>query len=166
MGNKNLQLSYANISNYPTPWTMWGGPTFKPGSHIGNVKIGPANTTCPEHFSVRLLSINLHFCICVALNTNVSMRRFLMLLMYGIGSNTYIFCSLRNDTFESTFVCRKCILSTRLLETIWSALPQQPTRGYQFHAVFPTRTTPAFIEMSQVGINGMIPAELCAFQYH
>ncbi len=95
MGNKNLQLSYANISNYPTPWTMWGGPTFKPGSHIGNVKIGPANTTCPEHFSVRLLSINLHFCICVALNTNVSMRRFLMLLMYGIGSNTYIFCSLR-----------------------------------------------------------------------
>ena len=45
-------LSYTNATNYPTPWTMWAGPTMKPGSHLGNIKIGPANTVCPEHAKV------------------------------------------------------------------------------------------------------------------
>ncbi len=48
LGNKNMFLSYTNATNYPTPWTMWAGPTKKPGSHLGNIKIGPANTACPE----------------------------------------------------------------------------------------------------------------------
>ncbi len=52
LGNKNMFLSYTNATNYPTPWTMWAGPTMKPGSHLGNIKIGPANTVCPEHAKV------------------------------------------------------------------------------------------------------------------
>ncbi len=31
---------------------MWGGKKFRPGDHIGNVKIGPAGTRCPEDAKV------------------------------------------------------------------------------------------------------------------
>ncbi len=48
MRNKHLYLAYTNISNYPTPWTMWGGTLYPPGSFKGNVKIGPAGVKCPE----------------------------------------------------------------------------------------------------------------------
>ncbi len=40
------------MRNYPTPWTMWGGNKFRPGDHIGNVKIGPAGMRCPEDAKV------------------------------------------------------------------------------------------------------------------
>ena len=52
LGNENLLLTYTNVQNYPTPWTMWGGPSFIPGSHIGNIKIGPATASCPEQSKV------------------------------------------------------------------------------------------------------------------
>ncbi len=55
LGNENMFLSYTNATNYPTPWTMWAGPTMKPGSHLGNIKIGPANTACPEGAKVFFL---------------------------------------------------------------------------------------------------------------
>ena len=54
LGNRNLFLAYSNVLNdkYPVPWTMWGGPVHHPGDHIGNIKIGPSNLSCPEQFSV------------------------------------------------------------------------------------------------------------------
>ncbi len=53
LGNENLLLTHTNVQNYPTPWTMWGGPSFFPGSHIGNIKIGPATASCPEQSKVK-----------------------------------------------------------------------------------------------------------------
>ena len=52
LGNKNLLLTHTSVRNYPTPWTMWGGNKFRPGDHIGNVKIGPAGMRCPEDAKV------------------------------------------------------------------------------------------------------------------
>ena len=55
LGNENLFLAYSRVMEedyYPVPWTMWGGPTMRPGDHIGNIKIGPKNLSCPENYSV------------------------------------------------------------------------------------------------------------------
>ncbi len=52
LGYDNLLLTYTNAPKYPTPWTMWGGPSFVPGSHIGNIKLGPSSTMCPENSKV------------------------------------------------------------------------------------------------------------------
>ncbi len=52
--NNHLYLAYSNVSNYPTPWTMWGGNLYPPGSHKGNIKIGSANTKCPEDNKERI----------------------------------------------------------------------------------------------------------------
>ena len=46
--NKHLYLAYANVSDYPTPWTMWRGTLYPPGSFVGNIKIGPPSAKCPE----------------------------------------------------------------------------------------------------------------------
>ncbi len=54
LGNEKLFLTYTNVPKYPTPWTMWGGPNFIPGSHIGNIKIGPSTANCPEHSKVKI----------------------------------------------------------------------------------------------------------------
>ena len=54
LGNGNLFLAYSRVmaeDYYPVPWTMWGGPTIRPGDHIGNIKIGSKNLSCPENFS-------------------------------------------------------------------------------------------------------------------
>ncbi len=57
LGNENMFLAYSNVLNnhYPVPWTMWGGPNRQPGDHVGNIKIGPKNLSCPENFSVQHL---------------------------------------------------------------------------------------------------------------
>ncbi len=46
--NKHLYLAYTNKSDYPTPWTMWGGTLYPTGSFMGNIKIGPPSAKCPE----------------------------------------------------------------------------------------------------------------------
>ena len=46
--SKHLYLAFSNVSNYPTPWTMWGGTLYPPGSWRGNIKIGPGKLKCPE----------------------------------------------------------------------------------------------------------------------
>ncbi len=51
IGNGKVHLSFTNVTeSYPTPWTMWGGKS--PGSHVGNIKIGPRQLKCPEDSSV------------------------------------------------------------------------------------------------------------------
>ncbi len=57
LGNHSLLLTYTNAPKYPTPWTMWGGPSFVPGSHIGNIKLGPSSTMCPENSKVSTAQI-------------------------------------------------------------------------------------------------------------
>ncbi len=54
LGNENLFLAYSNVvsDHYPVPWTMWGGPNRQPGDHVGNIKIGPKNLSCPENHTV------------------------------------------------------------------------------------------------------------------
>ncbi len=48
LGNPRVSLGFSNATNYPTPWTMWGLPVQFQETHIGNVKLGPAGTKCPE----------------------------------------------------------------------------------------------------------------------
>ena len=49
IGNKNLYLAFSKIvdEHYPVPWTMWAGPSTKPGDYIGNIKIASENSKCP-----------------------------------------------------------------------------------------------------------------------
>ena len=58
VGNPRIALGFADIKNYPTPWTMWGGLSYNKGSHMGNVKIGPRNVTCPEMSTVSLCKLD------------------------------------------------------------------------------------------------------------
>ncbi len=51
-GIKSMYIAQVNISDYATPWIMWGGPQQKPGSHIGNIKIGYKQAKCPESYQV------------------------------------------------------------------------------------------------------------------
>ncbi len=53
LGNRNMHLSFTNVSAYPTPWTMWAGDDYPSGSHIGNIKIGPSDIDCPENNMVK-----------------------------------------------------------------------------------------------------------------
>ncbi len=52
LGNPHLTLRHTDTPGYRTPWTMWLYNSNKSESHIGNIKIGPANITCPEHSKV------------------------------------------------------------------------------------------------------------------
>ncbi len=52
VGNTNLFLAFTNATDYPLPWTMWGGPGYSPGTHVGNIKFGPKNIACPHHYKV------------------------------------------------------------------------------------------------------------------
>ena len=54
--NPNLYLATTSIKFYPLPWIMWGGPYYKPGDEIGNLKFG-YNAPCPEDTIVSLLHI-------------------------------------------------------------------------------------------------------------
>ncbi len=49
VGNELLFLAYTNVSNYATPWTMWGGSIDLDRVRLGNIKIGPKGIQCPEH---------------------------------------------------------------------------------------------------------------------
>ncbi len=53
-GNDHLFLSYTNATEYPMPWTMWGGPFSTPGTYIGNIKFGPKEISCPEESKVTI----------------------------------------------------------------------------------------------------------------
>ncbi len=46
-------MAYTNVTNYKTPWTMWGGSVKKHQEQIGNVKLGPTGIKCPEDHTVR-----------------------------------------------------------------------------------------------------------------
>ena len=56
VGNSRLTLSFTDVEDYPTPWTMWGSPSRIKGTHIGNVKIGPKNISCPEKSTVSVVT--------------------------------------------------------------------------------------------------------------
>ncbi len=56
VGNPRLTLSFTDVEDYPTPWTMWGSPSRIKGTHIGNVKIGPKNIYCPEKSTVSVVT--------------------------------------------------------------------------------------------------------------
>ena len=51
-GVHSLYIAMANITNYTTPWIMWGGNVEGPGSHIGNIKIGFEQSKCPDNYKV------------------------------------------------------------------------------------------------------------------
>ncbi len=51
---------------------MWGGKNFKPGKHIGNVKIGPAGTRCPEDAKVMSNFVKLNVFLCYICNNKFS----------------------------------------------------------------------------------------------
>ena len=60
LGNNNLVLTYTNVSDHPTPWTMWSEKTHPLGSHVGNIKISPRGVDCPENALVPcILPVNL-----------------------------------------------------------------------------------------------------------
>ncbi len=46
--DNNLYLARAEDGGYDWPYIFWGGPYFGPGSVIGNIKLGPPLTFCPE----------------------------------------------------------------------------------------------------------------------
>ena len=52
VGNDNLFLAFTNATDYPLPWTMWGGPGYSPGTHVGNIKFGPKTIACPDAYKV------------------------------------------------------------------------------------------------------------------
>ncbi len=60
--NNNVFLAFTNVSYYPAPWTMWGGPKSSIGSHVGNIKLGPKGLLCPEFYKV--YNILLQFTSC------------------------------------------------------------------------------------------------------
>ncbi len=54
VGNNLLYMAYTNVSNYETPWTIWGGAINPERINIGNVKLGPKGIQCPEHHQVMI----------------------------------------------------------------------------------------------------------------
>ncbi len=51
-------MAYTNVTNYKTPWTMWGGTVKKYQEQVGNVKLGPSGIKCPEDHTVRKPALN------------------------------------------------------------------------------------------------------------
>ncbi len=53
-------MAYTNVSNYETPWTIWGGAINPERINIGNVKLGPKGIQCPEHHQVMPKNLTYH----------------------------------------------------------------------------------------------------------
>ena len=55
---KVMQAYAPQERHYPLPWIMWGGPYYKPGTSMGNIKMG-YDVHCPNDTTVE----RFHFCL-------------------------------------------------------------------------------------------------------